>query len=245
VPTFHSAMERVLVALQHPGAADKAWQAIHASIGATFFLWDGADANALIKNADIALYRAKALGGDRAVEFEPAMAEAIERRVELRQRAHAGLAREEFELFYQPAVSLASGHVSGLEALLRWRHLTQGLLTPGQFDSVLDDPGLAAAIGRFVLDQALDQALVWSEAGVPFAKISINVSTSDFRTGAFVTQLLNQSPDDRRHRSGKPLRGGDGADLPRTQCRAGEAYCVCMRPGSRSRWMISGRVMPR
>lgn len=189
---FQVLINAVLDALRQPAPIAGVPRATHASIGVAFCPRDGADAAQLIKNADIALYRAKAIGGDRAVTYEPSMSEAVERRMELRQRASASLRQDEFELFYQPIVSLETQEPAGLEALLRWRHPVLGLLAPGRFESVFEDPGLASAIGRFVLDRALDQAEKWAAMGVPFQKISINVSAADFRTDAFADHFLEQ-----------------------------------------------------
>ena len=191
-PDFQRLINAVLEALREPAPIAGVPRATHASIGVAFCPRDGDDAAQLIKNADIALYRAKAIGGDRAVTYEPGMSESVERRMELRQRANSSLRQDEFELYYQPIMSLGTRDPNGLEALLRWRHPTLGLLAPGRFESVFEDPGLASAIGRFVLDRALDQAAAWTTAAVPFRKISINVSAADFRTDAFVSHFLDQ-----------------------------------------------------
>ncbi len=190
--SFRMLTDHVLEALRQPVSIADVPRAAHVSIGVAFCPRDGADASQIIKNADIALYQAKAVGGDRMVAFEPSMGEAVERKMEMRQRASAGLRHDEFELFYQPVVSLKTGRPSGLEALLRWRHPVIGLIGPGRFESVFEDPGLAASIGRLVLDRALDQAASWRSIGASFGKIAINVSASDFRTEVFVDHFLEQ-----------------------------------------------------
>ena len=189
---FRLLIDAVLDGLRQPVPLAGVPSATTLSIGVVFFPGDGSDATQLIKNADIALYRAKAVGGDRMILFEPGMGREMERKMELRQRVSAGLRHDEFELFYQPIVSLATGAPNGLEALLRWRHPVEGLMAPGSYATVFEDQGLAAAVGRFVLDRALDQAATWTVMGVPFGKVAINVSASDFRNEAFVNRLIEQ-----------------------------------------------------
>lgn len=165
---------------------------VTASLGLARFPVDGTSAGELIKCADIALYRAKHLGRDRCVIFQSAMLEATQRRVDTQEQAAIGLARGEFELFYQPIVAQDGTSPASCEALLRWRHPERGLLAPGSFMDVFDCPRLMSAIGEMVQRQAIRQAAAWLRSGVPFEKIKFNTSAADFDLQGFSERLLAQ-----------------------------------------------------
>lgn len=163
---------------------------ISASLGVARFPADGRTPADLMKRADIALYSAKRQGRDRCVIFEPAMLESTARRVETLERAAVGIARGEFELFYQPIVALDDRSPPSCEALLRWRHPARGLLTPGAFSDVFESRRLMAEIGRLVQRQVIRQASAWLRKGVPFERIKFNTSTADFEVPGYAKRLL-------------------------------------------------------
>jgi diguanylate cyclase (GGDEF)-like protein/PAS domain S-box-containing protein len=156
---------------------------ISTSIGAALHNDPDADPDHLLKNADIALYAAKEGGRNRAVLFEPAMRSELERRVELLRDVRYGITGGEFELFYQPIIDLQGGRVEGLEALMRWNHPEQGVLTPSSFMAAFEDQDLSLQLGDVALDGALKQMRAWIDQGVDFGRVAINVSTAQFRTG--------------------------------------------------------------
>ncbi len=132
-------------------------------------------AGELLRNADVALYEAKAAGRDRAVTFAPAMHLAVQSRLELEIDLRAALAERQFFLVYQPTFDLRSGRPSGAEALVRWQHPTRGVVAPDAFVPVLEETGLIAAVGRWVLDEACREAQLWRSRGHHLA-VAVNVS---------------------------------------------------------------------
>jgi EAL domain-containing protein (putative c-di-GMP-specific phosphodiesterase class I) len=137
---------------------------------------DGADAETLLKNADAAMYRAKELGRNRFQFFTADVHERIRRRMELESSLRQALEREEFELHYQPQVSIKTGAIVGVEALLRWRHPQKGLVAPMQFIPFAEETGLIVPIGTWVLNRACAQNKSWQDAGLPRIPVSVNMS---------------------------------------------------------------------
>ncbi|RKK03451.1 EAL domain-containing protein [Pseudoroseomonas wenyumeiae] len=134
----------------------------------------------LIKSADLALYRAKSEGGSTFRFFEAGMDEEMRFRRHLEVDLRAALAKEELELFYQPLVHVGSGHVSGFEALIRWRHPERGLVSPAVFIPLAEEIGLIKPIGAWVLRRACADAALWPEG----VKVAVNLSPVQFRDGS-------------------------------------------------------------
>ena len=181
--------ERILLALRAPHRIDQHVLHVTASIGMVIYPEDGTDADTLLKNADFAMYHAKACGRDNYQFFQPDMnARAIERQSLEADLRHA-VERRELLLHYQPKVDLISGAIVGVEALLRWRHPQRGLLPPGHFIEIAEESGLIVPIGRWVLREACRQARVWQDAGLPAIRIAINVSAVELRAQDFVSSV--------------------------------------------------------
>jgi diguanylate cyclase (GGDEF)-like protein/PAS domain S-box-containing protein len=160
------------------------------SIGISVYPDDGLDAETLIKNADTAMYQAKENGRQSFQFFKPAMnARAVERQ-SIEESMRRALERNEFMLFYQPKINLATRAITGVEALIRWTHPTRGSISPGQFIPIAEDCGLILPIGRWVLRQACEQARAWVDAGLPAMSIAVNVSAIEFRDDAFLDSLF-------------------------------------------------------
>lgn len=159
------------------------------SMGLTLFPDDAQDGSDLVKNADIALYRAKAAGRNRVEFFQLDMRSAVQRRVSLCREMELALQQDDLLMHYQPVVDLAQGRVIGVEALLRWRHATLGLLTPGTFARAFDDPGLAARLGQRVVQLTVAQARRWLDEGLNFGRLAINVVAADFASERFADNL--------------------------------------------------------
>jgi diguanylate cyclase (GGDEF)-like protein/PAS domain S-box-containing protein len=130
----------------------------------------------LMRDVDTAMYRAKANGRARYEVFDAAMHASSLELLELESDLRRGLERQEFELHYQPVMSLATGDVVGAEALLRWRHPERGLLAPGDFITILEETGMVVPVGEWVLRTACAQARRWQEQGFPQIRVAVNLS---------------------------------------------------------------------
>ena len=154
---------------------------VSASIGISLFPEDGRDTEALLRNADSAMYHAKDMGRNNYQFFMEQMNVAAAERLRLENDLHRALERREFELHYQPRISVASGGACGIEALIRWRRPERGLVPPGQFIPLAEDTGLIVAIGEWVIDVACRQAVAWCAAGLPHLPVAVNLSPRQFR----------------------------------------------------------------
>jgi diguanylate cyclase (GGDEF)-like protein len=168
--------ERLLDALEHPfqiGEGEKTQVVVTASIGIA--MTDESSAEELLRNADIAMYRAKWEGRNRYAVFATDMQERVRNRVELEMDLREALAADQFFLVYQPTIDLTQMRPTGMEALIRWTHPERGLLQPESFIPLLEETGLIAEVGRWVLEQACQQAAAWHAAGHPIS-MAVNVS---------------------------------------------------------------------
>jgi len=159
---------------------------VSASVGIA--VGDRQSAQDLLRDADIALYRAKGSGRDQSVVFQEAMHVATSDRLTLRTELDSALARGEFRLLYQLIVDLDRLEVRGVEALIRWQHPKRGLLTPDRFIPVLEDTGEIVEVGRWVLGEACRQLAVWRSAGHELT-MSINASMRQFDASSFVADV--------------------------------------------------------
>ena len=162
---------------------------VHASVGVALFPKDGADEYSLLKHADMAMIRAKGVGGNTYQFFTSEMDRAAAIPGTLTQHLRQALHRQQFELFYQPVVHIASGRVIGAEALLRWRHPTLGLVPPGEFITLAERGGLIEAIGAWVLHEACRQNRAWREEGLDPIRMSVNVSGLQLQRGRLLTAV--------------------------------------------------------
>jgi EAL domain-containing protein (putative c-di-GMP-specific phosphodiesterase class I) len=142
----------------------------------------------LLRDADIALYRAKAAGRDRFVVFEHAMQSAAIDRLELKSDLDSALSSDQFFLLYQPIFELDNMHIRGVEALLRWRHPSKGIIAPDNFIPVLEDSGMIVDVGRWVLDEACRQAASWQAKGFP-TTMAVNVSMRQLESDGLVDDV--------------------------------------------------------
>jgi diguanylate cyclase (GGDEF)-like protein/PAS domain S-box-containing protein len=156
------------------------------SIGVSVYPDDGQDAETLIKNADTAMYQAKENGRQSYQFFKPAMNVRAVERQSIEESLRRALERKEFLVHYQPKVNLATGDISGAEALIRWRHPVRGMVPPSDFIPVAEDCGLILPIGNWVLREACKQARAWMAAGLPLASMAVNISAMEFRDEAFL-----------------------------------------------------------
>jgi diguanylate cyclase (GGDEF)-like protein/PAS domain S-box-containing protein len=175
--------KRVLDEMSTPFEVENRELQISASIGICQFPQDGQNPEDLLQFADVAMYEAKERGRGRHCFFSPALTEATRRRQKLESDLVQACAHDEFEIHYQPFVETSSGRITGVEALLRWRHPEQGLLSPNQFIPKLEELGLIVEVGRWVLRTACRQAAEWQQSGFHSIRVAVNVSSQQFYQG--------------------------------------------------------------
>ncbi len=189
--------ERLLEALKQPftlaGAGDATTVTVTASVGIA--AGDRALAGDLLRDADIAMYRAKWDGKNRYVVFESVMQDAVQRRMVLELDLRVALENDEFFLVYQPTFDLRDMSPTGMEALIRWNSPTRGVVQPDDFIPPLEETGLITEVGRWVLEEACRQGAAWREASHPVG-IAVNVSARQLDTDELVGEVrdaLSQS----------------------------------------------------
>ncbi len=136
-----------------------------------------------MKNADAAMYRAKQMGRNGFQFFEPEMSAQVTRRLELENALRRAIDRGEFVLHYQPQKEMKTGRVIGVEALLRWRHPSMGIVSPQDFMPVAEETGLIVPIGTWALKTACAQNKAWQDAGLPHLRMGVNISARQFWEG--------------------------------------------------------------
>jgi diguanylate cyclase (GGDEF)-like protein/PAS domain S-box-containing protein len=156
------------------------------SVGISLFPDDASSAETLLKNADIALYRAKDKGRNNFQFFTRKLTVAAARRSRLESSLQHAMESKEFELFYQPQLSLRTGKVVGAEALVRWRNPQLGLMSPAGFLALTEETGLILELGQWVLRKACTQAMVWQNEGWPALRIAVNISPVEIVRGELI-----------------------------------------------------------
>ena len=153
---------------------------VTASVGVTLYPVDSDSAEALVVNADAAMYRAKEQGRNNYQYFTRDMNERAIQRVQMEAALRRALEREEFRLFYQPKVDLVTGKICGFEALLRWQHPDKGMILPGDFIPMLEETGLIVQAGEWVLRTVCAQIKAWQKTALKVPPISVNLSARQF-----------------------------------------------------------------
>jgi diguanylate cyclase (GGDEF)-like protein/PAS domain S-box-containing protein len=159
---------------------------ITASAGVSTYPADGEDAETLLRNADTAMYRAKELGRNNFQLCTPELTSRAVERLAVQNDLRLALDRDQLVLHYQPVVSLTSGRIVGLEALVRWQHDQKGLIMPGAFISVAEETGLILPLGEWVLRTASRQLKHWQQTVMPDLRVAVNVSARQFREPTLV-----------------------------------------------------------
>jgi predicted signal transduction protein with EAL and GGDEF domain len=162
--------------LYRPFTIDGRELSLTSSIGISLYPHDGSDGDLLIDRADTAMYRAKERGQNSYAYFRPDMTSQVQERLVLEQSLHRALERNELVLMYQPQLDIASGQVTGGEALLRWQHPELGLLSPDRFISVAEETGLIRPIGAWVLLTVCAQMRAWHAEGLTPLRMAVNLS---------------------------------------------------------------------
>ena len=183
---FVTVLERVLDAIARPIVVGEVELFVTGSIGVSTYPQDGEDARQLLSHADAAMYRAKEAGRNRFEVFQPEMTRRIQERISLERGLRAALERNEIFLEYQPQLDLRSGRIRGIEALARWKHPEQGLISPGRFIPIAEESGLIVQLGAHILRLACLQVKAWNDRGLGPLTVAVNLSAIQFRQSGFV-----------------------------------------------------------
>ncbi len=175
-----SIANKVCKALEKPYMIEGRECFITASIGISLFPKDGQDAEALLKNADAAMYQAKEKGRNNAQYYSQEMNTHAKKRLLLEHALRHAMELNQLVLHYQPQVDLSTGKVMGVEALLRWQHPHLGLIAPAEFISLAEEIGLIVPIGEWVMQTATTQAKAWHNEGLPQLRVAVNLSPRQF-----------------------------------------------------------------
>jgi diguanylate cyclase (GGDEF)-like protein len=191
LPGIHTGADAATVAARLTGELQKPMHlaqhtlVITPSIGVALYPSDGVDVDTLLRNADLAMYFAKRKGPGMYAFFDTAMNDDALHRFTLEAKLRGALEREEFSLHYQPQFDVASGTVSGMEALLRWKNEELGQVPPAEFIPIAEETGLILPIGEWVLRNACRQAKAWRDEGLPVARMAVNISGPQFALKEF------------------------------------------------------------
>ncbi|MGX7872324.1 EAL domain-containing protein [Mesorhizobium sp. ORM6] len=195
VDLISETVQRIRVAIAEPIELGRHQLRTTASIGIANYPKDGASPDALLANADAAMYSAKEFGRDNFQFYAPEFNTRAREKLVLREELRVALARSEFFLLYQPQVDLRTGHVFAVEALLRWEHPTRGTVSPTVFIPTAEETGLIVPIGDWVLHEACRQNKAWQDAGLPPLTVCVNVSARQFKEKNLIDRIINALKD--------------------------------------------------
>jgi diguanylate cyclase len=173
--------QKIIDALAAPTKSSLSSPPNGASVGISIFPSDSEDADALLRNADMAMYRAKETGRNRIEYFTPAMNDRTVAKLQLGSDLRRAIDRREFALHYQPKVNLETGALVGMEALLRWQHPQRGLVSPAEFIPALEESGLILPVGDWVVEETCAQIRRWQIEGLQPVPVAVNISAKQFR----------------------------------------------------------------
>ncbi|MFM5706153.1 EAL domain-containing protein [Aeromonas veronii] len=179
----------LLTVLREPVELAHELVAISASIGIAIYPDHADSPETLVSAADSAMYEAKSQGRNGFQFYTPCMAARARERMQIEQGLLKALELEQLCIFYQPMTNLANGHLSGLEALLRWQHPNEGMIAPTRFIPVAEECGLIEKIGEWVMRNACEQGQNWLAAGLPVPRLSVNVSVREMRSPGYVERV--------------------------------------------------------
>jgi len=188
-------LQRVLDSLAAPLVLDGTELFLTASAGIAAFPGDSKEPGVLAERADIAMFRAKEMGGNQYQFYTAAMNEQLGERLRIESALRTGLERREFELHYQPQVDCTTGRIMGMEALIRWRHPEMGMVAPYRFIPLAEETGQILAIGAWVLRTACRQLRDWQHAGRKELRIAVNVSARQLAEPDFVQSVADVLAD--------------------------------------------------
>ena len=178
-------LEKIRLVLAQPFALESYELSVSASMGVSVYPADGNDRELLLRNADAAMYHAKDAGRDGWSFYSTDMNRQTRRRLQLSTGLRQAVQQQQFMLVYQPQVDLDTGRISGVEALIRWQHPELGVVSPAEFIPLAEDTGLIEEVGEWVLAEACRQYRAWHRQRLNPARISVNVSARQFKSGRF------------------------------------------------------------
>lgn len=187
--------EKIVRTVSEPLIIEEQSLAVSASIGISIFPDDAEDRDSLAKAADVAMYGAKEAGRNNYAFYAPAMTDRAAEVLRIDHGLRNALRHGELELYYQPQVNLATGQISGVEALLRWNHPVEGLQTPEHFVPVAEETHLIEDVGEWVVENACRQIAHWSAAGIPPIRVAINLSPRQLKRSDFVDFVRARLPE--------------------------------------------------
>jgi predicted signal transduction protein with EAL and GGDEF domain len=182
-----SLAQRIITAINQPYDLDGHQVVVSTSVGVALSPNDGNTTDQLLRNADMALYRAKSDGRSTYRYFEPEMDEQLQARRLLEIDLRNAVANGEFKLYYQPQVDAVTERITGCEALLRWTSPSRGMVPPSQFIPLAEEIGLIVPIGEWVLKQACTEAASWPES----VRVAVNLSPAQFKSRSVVQSVIN------------------------------------------------------
>lgn len=183
--------EKILNSLSRPFNLEGRELFITTSIGISLYPDDGEQPDTILRNADTAMYRAKEQGRNNYQHYSPAMNASAFERLMIETNLRQALERNEFMLYYQPQVDLATWEIIGIEALLRWKHPAMGMVSPVKFIYLAEETGLIVPIGEWVLKTACMQNKAWQAAGLKPVRVSVNVSGRQFQQPDMIKRINN------------------------------------------------------
>ncbi len=180
-PGIDEWIRKLMAAISEPMTVAEYTVRLESNMGVALVPEDGSSLDELLTNAATALHRAQEQGRGQIDYFQPAMHEAVQRRVRVEEALKTGMETGELRVWYQPQVNLTTGAIYGAEALVRWRHPDWGLMMPHDFIPLSESSGLVVRIGDWVLEQALERLAQWRAAGYPVERISVNASPAQLQ----------------------------------------------------------------
>jgi diguanylate cyclase (GGDEF)-like protein/PAS domain S-box-containing protein len=188
--TVYVVAQRLVESMKQPFDLDNRQMLSSASVGVAFSGRRGEGAEELLANADVAMYAAKSQGKSCIETYRPDMRRSLIKRMDLETGLRRAVQNGEFVLHYQPIVDVEDGHITGLEALVRWNDPDRGMIPPGEFIPLAEETGLILPMGKWVLEQACAQATMWRRRYHDFdLKISVNISARQFQQPTFVSEV--------------------------------------------------------
>lgn len=180
---------RILAALTPPILAGGRDIDVAASLGLALYPADGSDSETLLRNADAAMYAAKAAGRNTFRFYDEAMNRRASQRLALETDLRRAVSRQQLELFYQPQIRSGDGSLAGVEALMRWRHPERGLVSPIEFIPLAEEAGIITELGEWALGEAARQIVAWRQRGIEVPRMAVNLSPRQFHAADLAERL--------------------------------------------------------